>query len=344
MSNDFQELGKKVVQQGGAACLLLAGGQGTRLGHSGPKGTFPLIPETGLTLFQLFAEKIGAASLWAQRPLCACIMTSEENDSATRAFFEAHDFFGLREDLSFVVQESLPFLDVSGRPLAQSGPAGNGWALRHLIDGGVAQAWEKQGVQAITVIPVDNPLADPFDCEIIGAVAAGAPLAMKCSDRVAEEEKVGVVVQEGGKTRVVEYSELSDEQKWGRESNGKLRYPIAHLGLFCFSLTFVHEAARRAEELPIHLALKPCKTTRGEIVAYKQERYLFDCLPFASHVAIIYAAREHCFAPLKDRNSLPHVQAALRRSFCWPEPIDQQVAPVGSAEAGESKGNFIAVP
>jgi hypothetical protein len=50
--------GEEALRAGRVAAFTVAGGQGTRLGYDGPKGTFPVSPVLGKTLFQVFAEKL----------------------------------------------------------------------------------------------------------------------------------------------------------------------------------------------------------------------------------------------------------------------------------------------
>lgn len=305
--------GRRILRRGEAACLVLAGGQGTRLGHDGPKGTFPISPERGISLFELLAEQVRSASRWAGRPLSIAVMTSQDNDLQTRAFFRRHASFGLEpEQLSFIVQESLPFLDEAGRPLEMCGPAGNGSALKHLAEQGVVEKWERQGVRYVTVIPIDNPLADPFDVIQIGSTAAEADVGIKCVLKESEDEPVGVIVEREGKAAIIEYSALSIEQRRARDPDGQLRYRLAHVNLFCFSMPFLKKVASLTDSLPFHMAKKPVSSVEGAAHAFKRERFLFDCLPWADRVQVLVCPRKTSFAPLKDGASVERVREALR--------------------------------
>ena len=52
----FQETGEKAIKAGKLAAVTMAGGQGTRLGHQGPKGTFDIGLESHKSLFELLSD------------------------------------------------------------------------------------------------------------------------------------------------------------------------------------------------------------------------------------------------------------------------------------------------
>lgn len=303
----YRKIGQALIQKGAVGCLLLAGGQGTRLGHTGPKGTYPILP--GKSLFQLCAEKVLAASNWAKHPLQLAIMTSKDNDAETRAFFQQHQFFGLNSSqISFFNQGSLPFLEAKGHLFLQTpwqiaeGANGNGESLLHLAHSGILQKWNNQGIEMITVIPVDNPLADPFDPELIGFHADHKnEITLKCAEKKDPEEKVGVVVKKGDRCTIIEYMEFPESEKNARQEDGTLKHRCANLGLFCFSLSFIQKIVKEGHSLPLHQAWKKTQTIDNEgLHAWKFETFIFDWLNFASRVEALIYPREECFAPLKN--------------------------------------------
>lgn len=311
-----RSIGEKLIKKGQAGCLLLAGGQGTRLGHRGPKGTYPISVVQNKSLFQLCAEKVQAASRWADHPLQLAIMTSSDNDEETRAFFHQHRFFGLGPDqVSFFVQESLPFLDAKGKLFLQTpwqiaeGANGNGNSLLKFSQSGLLKKWVDLGIETITIIPIDNPLADPFDAELIGYHAQqNVEVALKCTEKLHPEEKVGVLVKQEGHCAVIEYSEMKESEKNDRKKNGKLKHCCANLGLFCLSLSFIQKIVRENASLPLHKAWKSAQfidnqdvsKTSSKPIAWKFETFIFDWLAYTKKVAALIAPREECFAPLKN--------------------------------------------
>lgn len=305
----YRSLGESLVKAGKVACLMVAGGQGTRLGFKGPKGCYPITPARHQTLFGYFAERLKAASEQAGKNLPLAIMTSPANHAEVMSYFQTHHYFGCSKDqISFFSQGSLPFLnDVGEIVLDQSGqiafgPDGNGSSIKSLVDSGIATHWEKQGIEYVVFIFVDNPLADPFDALLVGAHAdAKVDVSIKAITRDDPQEKVGVIVTENGKTAVVEYTEMpklsfADIKK----------FPIANISLFCFSLPFIFKAAK--SKLPLHKALKAINEKQK---AWKFERYIFDILPLAQKTQTIIYPRLECFAPVKDADNVPTVQEMM---------------------------------
>ncbi len=297
-SEKKKKIGQELLKEGAVGCLIVAGGQGSRLGFDGPKGLYPLVGEK--TLFQLILEK-GCKG----RPVA--IMTSPTNHKATVDYFLKNDSFGLGDKLSIFLQSELPILQDDGRLFMENatklatGPNGNGIALQRLVEEGIAEKWRESGVRYITLIPVDNPLADPFDPELIGHHhLTESEVTVKCIKRGDPNEKVGVMVETPRGVEVVEYSELPDQVRNSKLDNGALEYPCANISLFCFSLPFAERVA--LEELPLHLAHKKVKSIEGEIMGWKFETFIFDVLPLAKKVTALVYPRERCFAPLKEAN------------------------------------------
>lgn len=285
--------GQKLIADGCVGCIIVAGGEGTRLGFNGPKGMFPISPVQHKTLFQLVAERILAAGELAGRPLLLAIMTSPANDQTIRDYFGNYHFFGLnQEQLFFFAQDELPFLDQDGHPVLMEdgkvlfGPDGNGGALEAFCQAGIADAWAKQGVRWVNFIPVDNPLADPFDAELVGYHArTNQEVTIKAVHRKSASEPVGTIVQTSSGLRVVEYSELPEE--------ARRDHRFANISCFCFSMEF----ARRTKASLLHKALKRTKTGTK---AWKFERFIFDLLSQTNQVGVLLYDRTRCFAPLKN--------------------------------------------
>lgn len=327
--------GLRLIAEGKAACLLIAGGQGTRLGIEGPKGICAVSIIKQKSLFQLFSEKVIAAGKQAGRLLPLAIMTSPLNHQATYDFFLEHDFFGLKPgQVFFFSQSMLPFLDPEGNLFLEApskiayGPNGNGSSLKHLVDSGIWTQWKEQGIRYVNYILIDNPLADPYDAELIGFHhRQSAEITVKGTLRRHAKEKVGVLVKEGGKTQVIEYSELPEQEGSALNDDGTLKHRCASLSLFCFSIDFIQEAARRQYEMPLHFALKKATALNPQgkqaaVMACKFETFIFDLLPFANRTKVLLYPREECFAPLKNltgEDTLADVQLALqnkdRRAF-----------------------------
>lgn len=329
-SLEDKKQGEHLIQQGSLGCLVLAGGQGSRLRFFQTKGCYPISLIKKKSLFQLIAEKVKAASQKSKRPLLLAIMTSPENNLEVQNFFSFHHLFGLSaSQLFFFSQQTFPLLNNKGQLFLDSpfhvaeGPNGNGYALHQFINSKVAFEWKEKGVAYLQVIPIDNPLADPFDAELLGFhVRQQAEMTMKCTEKTEAEEKVGVVVKKQGICQIIEYSELSSEENQARNSKGQLKHRCANLGLFCFSLDFVFEKVKNHCSLPLHASWKSAyllNSSQQTVLssfpsAWKFETFVFDWLILASKIAVLLCPREKCFAPLKNAsgaNSPETVRQAL---------------------------------
>jgi len=326
-SNDYHR-GLQLVQEGKTALLVLAGGQGSRLRCKGPKGCRAVTKITQKSLYQLLAEKVKAVSKQAKRELEIAIMTSPLNHVETETFFAEHAFFGLKSSqVTFFNQPMWPLLNFQGNLFLEEpdqiarGPNGNGSVFRRLVDSGIWKKWKNMGIEMVNVVPIDNPLANPFDFELFGFHAhEETDITIKASRRFDVSENVGVLALLNNKVVIIEYSELKDADKEAITQEGILEFDIANLGLFCFSMPFIQHVSQ--QELPLHLAKKTVSeiNSAGAIIlpeepnAWKFEEFIFDLLPFAEHVRTILFPRALCFAPLKNlkgADSIDTVHAAL---------------------------------
>ena len=303
---NYDMAGREWVRSGKVGCLILAGGQATRLGCEGPKGVVPVTPISGQTLFHVLAEKVRAASDWSGKSLPLAVMTSKQNYGETLSFFQEHEYFGI-PSVSLFSQGELPLLDERGNWFLEKagklalGPDGNGHALRHFVQSGIWQEWQKQGIEHVSVIFVDNPLANPFDFSMVGlAVGLSTDSVIKAIDRQDANEPMGVLVIKEGKICVVEYFELTESEQ---------QCTLSSTGMFCLSMSFIEKISR--QDFPLHLAWK--KDKRFGLIG-KCERFLFDLLPLSESSVVCRAQRSESYAPLKNKSgdrSLETVQQAL---------------------------------
>lgn len=329
-SQEMYKLGWKAIAEGKVACLIVAGGQGSRLRFDGPKGLYPISPVHGKTLFQIFAEKTLAAGKKAERSLPLAVMTSSKNHQQTVEFFQLQDYFGLdKMQIAFFQQGNLPLIDgqqslfLETPSLISQGPDGNGVSLKHLHSNGIWQQWKEQGVEHVIFLQIDNPLADPFDSELVGIQRHNSQEAtLKSIERTRTEEKVGVIVKVEGQLRVVEYSEIPPEEMAAR-SGAQLKHRGANISTFCFDMDFIEKIALKGYlAMPLHQAHKAVRylTPEGKVVlaekpmAWKFEKFIFDVLQQTSRTGVLLAPRTECHAPLKNfegEGSVKSVQEAL---------------------------------
>ena len=310
--------GEKALRRGKVALFTVAGGQGTRLGYDGPKGTFPVTPVTKKPLFQVFAEKILAAQKRYGCELMWFIMTSHANHAQTLAFFDKHRHFGLRpEQVHFFRQGRMPAVDFSGRILLEGrdtialSPDGHGGSLRALVRSGVVERMERAGVEVISYFQVDNPLIRAIDPAFIGFhVLRGSEMSSRMVPKAFDKEKVGHFCIQRGRLVVIEYSDMPDELATLRNSAGELVYNAGSIAIHLLSTAFVRRVGEGGATvvLPFHRADKkiptvddtgaPVKPAKPNGVKF--EMFVFDALPFARNPVVVETRRSEEFSPVKN--------------------------------------------
>ena len=310
-----REAGEDLIRQGKVAALVVAGGQGTRLGFDRPKGCFPIGPISSDPLYKLHAESILATRRRYNASVPFCVMTSDATDEPTRAFFEAHGFFGLpREDVLFFRQGMLPALTPEGKlVLVEKGrvlmsPNGHGGTLSALVTSGVLDELESRGVEAISYFQVDNPLIKQVDPVFLGLHRlAGSDMSNKAIPKRDPEEKLGAFGCVNGRASVIEYSDLTPEQMCRRGADGALVFGLGSPAMHAFRVAFVRRMGESAS-LPYHVAEKNSAyvNENGVIVSAdgknvrKFETFIFDALPEAENPIIMEVRREEEFSPVKN--------------------------------------------
>ena len=308
------EVGEKLLCTGKVGALLVAGGQGTRLGFNGPKGSFLLGPISNNSLFAIHAHKIAALERKYNTKVPFYIMTSQVNDAATRAFFEENHYFGLkRERVMFFTQGMWPALTPDGKIILDRkdhifmSPDGHGGLLSALDARGVITDMEERGLNTIFFFQVDNSLVEIADPAFIGVhYESNSEISVKVCAKRDPDEGLGVVVEQGGRNTVIEYTELTNEQKNERLSDGELRYKYGSVAIHVFSVSFLKQES--VASLPLHVAHKkvPYCNDAGESIksddpnAYKFEKFIFDALPHAEQSLNVVFAREDEFSPVKN--------------------------------------------
>ncbi len=306
--------GETAIRKGQVGVILVAGGQGSRLGFEGPKGCLPLAPITGATLFSIHCRKILALERKYGSKIPFYIMTSPSNDATTKTFFDQNSFFGLDPSrVMFFMQGMWPALDEHGRLILEDkgrlfmGPDGHGGILAALRKNGMLEDMTRRCLTTLFYFQVDNPLVEIADPVFIGLHRLkGADMSVKVCAKRDPDEGLGVVVLRNGRHAIVEYTELTKEQKHERLPDGRLKFLYGSVAIHVFSLDFLRAESER--ELPVHVAHKkvPFCNADGKIVkpdkpnAFKFEKFIFDALPDAKVVVNYVFKREDEFSPVKN--------------------------------------------
>jgi len=325
--------GDAVVRSGKVGAILVAGGQGSRLGFNGPKGLFKIGPVSQASLFEILCGKIIAITNRYGTSLPLAIMTSSATDEDTKQYFQENHFFGLPSNkVFFFCQKDLPALHEREGTLLLSdmgqlamAPDGHGGLLGSLSETDGLDWFSKQGVEHIVSFQVDNPLAIPFDSEFLGYhVLTESCFTPQVIQKVHPSDRVGVVVESQGITRVVEYSDLPEDIASMRLPNGRLVFHAGSIAVHAFQRKFLERMAQQDNTLPLHMAHKsvPFIDSEGALVspkkpnAYKFERFLFDLMPHAGTVTAVEIDAKQGFAPLKNTagassDTAEHVRFAM---------------------------------
>jgi UDP-N-acetylglucosamine/UDP-N-acetylgalactosamine diphosphorylase len=314
---EARRLGAESLRRGEVAVLLVAGGQGTRLGFDHPKGMFPIGPVSNKSLFQLHAEKVLATSRRYGKPVPFLVMTSPATDAVTKAFFTEHQYFGLpARDVQFFCQGAMPALDLATGKLLMEAPGrlftspnGHGGTLTALSDSGLLDEMRDRGIRHIFYFQVDNPLVKVADPIFLGHhLKANAEMSSKIVPKETPMDKVGNMVLVDGRCSIIEYSDLPKELAEQRDANGKLRIWAGSPAIHYFAVDFLERVTRGQARIPFHVARKkvPHMDENGKLVeptkenALKFEMFIFDVLPLADRWTVVETSAREEFVPLKN--------------------------------------------
>ncbi|MEM7682511.1 MAG: UDPGP type 1 family protein [Planctomycetota bacterium] len=312
--------GKTLLKQGKVAAFCVAGGQGTRLGWPGPKGTFPATPILGKPLFQTFAEQLQKAGRTYGKTPPFYVMTSPVNHADTLAFFEEHDYFGLsKTDVMLFPQAMMPAVDLQTHKVLRSAPDrlalspnGHGGSLKALWTSGAIADMRKRGVEQVSYVQVDNPLVKVLDPLFLGLhTLGGAQMSSKALPKAHAMEKVGNFCKAGGKVRVIEYSNMPDELAQKTNADGSLMFNAGSIAIHTIAVSFVEQLNQKGFGLPWNRAEKKvpfvddagAEHSPDTPNAVKLETFVFDALPLCDESIVLETDRAEEFAPIKNADA-----------------------------------------
>lgn len=321
---EFKELGLKAIREGKVGAVLLAGGQGTRLGLDRPKGTLNIGVAKELYLFEQLLRNLMDVTDEAGVYVPLYIMTSNINNADTTAFFEEHDYFGYPKDyVKFFVQEMVPACDYEGRIYMESqtevamSPNGNGGWFLSMVNAGLLSDIKERGIEWINVFAVDNCLQRIADPMFVGAtIAYGCESGAKVVRKAAPDERVGVRCTEDGKPSIAEYYEMTEEMATARKENGDLKYGFGVILNYLFSEKKLEQIADA--RMPIHVVEKkiPYMDEDGTFVkpeqpnGYKFETLVLDMVHMMDDCIPYEVVREREFAPIKNLHGVDSLDSA----------------------------------
>ena len=322
---ELEELGEEVLRKGEYAVVTMAGGQGTRLGHSGPKGTFKLdVYGKGKYLFEILCENLKQANKKYDTIIPWYIMTSKENNQDTIDFLEKNNYFGYNKDyITIFTQGELPLLSQDGKLLVgkdmkiKEASDGNGGTYFSLRASGCLSDMKERGIKWVFIGSVDNALLKMVDTSLIGlAIKKGTQIASKSVVKANPHEKVGVFCKMNGHPKVIEYTELPEKMAEEVDENGELKYGESHIMCNLFSIEAIEKIS--TQSLMYHPAFKKnsyIDEEGKEVIpqepnSYKFESFIFDAFEFFDDIAILRGKREDDFAPVKNKEGVDSPKTA----------------------------------
>ena len=321
----FDELGESTIVSGKYAVVTMAGGQGTRLGHTGPKGTFKLdVYGKGKYLFEILAENLKEANKKYNTIIPWYIMTSKENNDQTQEFLEKHNYFGYdKNNVMLFEQGELPLVDTEGKMLIgkdfkiKEASDGNGGVFTSLRTTGMLANMKERGIKWVFIGGVDNAILKMADVTLLGmAIDKNVQIASKSVVKANPHEKVGVFCKMNGHPKVIEYSELPEEMAEEVDVNGELKYGESHIMCNLFTIEAIEKISK--EPLIYHSAFKKnsyIDENGKEIIpeepnSYKFEAFIFDSFELFDDIAILRGKREDDFAPVKNKEGVDSPKTA----------------------------------
>jgi len=200
-------------------------------------------------------------------------------------------------------------------------PDGHGGMLSALERNGCLADMQKRKLSTIFYFQVDNPLVNVADPAFIGYhLQTHADISIKVCAKRDPDEGLGVVVKgratasSPSRTLMVEYTELTQEQKHEKRPDGKLKFLYGSVAIHVFSVDFLTQEAKAG--LPLHIAFKkiPMVDTGSADLqsalrvtnphskpnGYKFEKFIFDCMADAKTVSCLAFDRAEEFSPIKN--------------------------------------------
>ena len=329
--NKYNQLGEDAIKQGKYAVVTMAGGQGTRLGHNGPKGTFMLGLENDKSIFEILTDSLKESQAKYGVVIPWYIMTSRENNEQTEKFFKDNNYFGYDSNaITFFKQGELPMCSEEGKLLIdengriKEAADGHGGIFESMRRNGVIYDMQTKGIEWAFIGPVDNVLVKMVDPILLGvALDKGVLAGGKSVVKAGPKEKVGVFCKRNGKPGVVEYTEITPDLAEATNENGELVFGESHINCNLFNVKAIDAVSQK--KLPYHSAHKKAKyiDENGNLVvpeapnAYKFESFIFDAFDMLDDMAILRVKREEEFAPVKNAegNDSPETARKLYKDY-----------------------------
>lgn len=324
---NYKRLGEETVRNNKFAVVTMSGGQGTRLGFNGPKGTFKINVEPNPKyLFEIIVDTLTEANKKYEVTIPWYIMTSEENDATIKEFMQSHNNFGYDgQYIKYFKQGELPLIDEKGNLLIDENynvrlaSNGNGSIFESMRTKGILDDMESKGIEWVYIGSIDNVLLKMVDILLLGiAIEEKSPIATRSMFKNNPRERIGSLCNYDGKIKVIEYSELPEEMADAVDENGELLYGESHIMCNLFNIEALKIVSTK--KLPYHMAYKKYSyidsnlnlVVPEEPNAYKFEYFIFDSFEYFNKISILRGKREEDFAPVKNATGVDSPETAIK--------------------------------
>lgn len=317
INEKHRQIGESLIRSGAVGVVIVAGGQGTRLGFDRPKGLYPIGPVSNRNLFEFILDRIDRRTLKLRAPsVPVWVMTSDATHEATVEYFEDRYSRWPSLEVNVFRQGLMPAVDASSGKILLSAqgtiamsPDGHGGMVQALAKRGALERLAARGVSTLFYCQIDNPMVDALSPELIGAhVEAQSQMTTLVVRKSKPEERVGNVAMFGDRMAIIEYSDISPEDAKRTQNDGSFVFWAGNTGIHLFDRAFLEESAASAEALPFHWARKKVawwsrdtgSVEPAEPNAIKFERFIFDLMPSASRTLAVEIDAADYFAPVKN--------------------------------------------
>ena len=324
---ELANIGTEIIKQGHYAVVTMAGGQGTRLGHIGPKGTYALDTVNGKKyIFEIIIERLKEANKKYGVIIPWYVMTSKENHEETVWFLENNNYFGYeKEKVKFFKQGELPLIDTQGKLILDENARikeaadGNGGIYEALAKSGLLEELKQNQIDWIFISGIDNILSNFVDPILLGlTIKENNVIASKSVAKTNPKEKVGVFCKMNGKPKIIEYIDLPEEMAEELDENGELMYGEVNIGTYLYNIKVLENLVD--VKLPYHAAFKKSGylDINGDFIepdepnVYKFETFIFDAFTRYNDMTIMRVKREDEFAPVKNRTGNDSPETAVK--------------------------------
>lgn len=325
----YDQIGTDAIINNKVAIVTMAGGQGTRLGYKGPKGTYMLaLQPIKKSLFQIMAEDIIKTNKKYNVTIPWYIMTSDENDSQTKTFFKNNNYFNYpKEKLVFFKQDKLPLIDINGKLILQEpyiikeASNGNGNVFKSMKKYGIIEDLRKNNIEWISFGGIDNILLKNIDPLFLGLlIDSKLMIASKSIFKKQPLEKTAVYCKKNNKPSILDYVDITKELSEKKD-------PVTNMYLYREANMLSHlmhiDAVEKVSniDLKYHRAFKKNAFVNFEGVkqvpdkenTFKYENFIFDAFYFFDDMLLLRVDEDEEFAPIKDFTGIYNPDTAIEK-------------------------------